>query len=82
MLIGGSLLWSLLSIGQIILPTGIILQKTQLGFIAVGTHNTIYGIPNDPLANRMACNLAVSRYLIFRKLDNQILRIRKFGYGL
>ena len=70
MLIGGSLFWSLLCIGQITLPTGIILQKTQLGFIAVGPHNTVYGIPNNPVANRVVCNLAVNT----SSLENRVTK--------
>ncbi|KAH0808482.1 hypothetical protein GEV33_014309 [Tenebrio molitor] len=59
LLLGGGLFWSLLCIGQITLPTGLVLQKTHFGFIAGGPYNNRNN-QNRPAVNSTACNLAIT----------------------
>jgi hypothetical protein len=63
LLLDGDLFWILLCIGQIVLLTGLILQKTHFGFIAGGPYNNRGSNKNEPPINITACNLSAAASL-------------------
>jgi hypothetical protein len=77
LLLGAALFWALLCIGQIVLPTGLVLQKTHFGFIAGGPYNNRGSNKNEPPINTTACNLSVAASLCNSTLEDKVCKFWK-----